>query len=186
MKASFKYGVLILAIFTFFSFSGMHKFYVSVTNVNYSEKDQAFQITSRIFIDDLEDVLSERYGVTANLATGEELERADSYIKKYFLQKFVAEINGNKVDYTFLGKTYDNDVVIIYLELSNIKLSETESIAIQNEILTDLFDEQQNIVHFKWKGQKKSFVLIRENNKGMLNLWPTLKDWLKKELFFHD
>ena len=91
-----------------------------------------------------------------------------------------------KVELKHIRKTYDNDVVIIYLELSNIKLSETESIAIQNEILTDLFEEQQNIIHFKWKGQKKSFVLIRENNKGMLNLWPTLKDWLKKELFFHD
>ena len=42
--------------------------------------------------------------------------------------------------------------------------------SVQNEILTDLFDEQKNIVHVKWKENKKSFVLIRENNKGMLNL----------------
>jgi len=34
----------------------------------------------------------------------------------------------------------------------------------------DLFEEQKNILHFKIKDQKKSFVLIRENNKGMLNL----------------
>ncbi|PRX53049.1 DUF6702 family protein [Flagellimonas meridianipacifica] len=170
MRTSVRNSLFVLTVFAFLSFSVAHKFYVSVTHVKYSEKDTAFQITSRVFIDDLEDLLSERFGVTAKLATNDELENANTYIKRYFLQKFVVEINGEKVDYDFLGKTYDNDVVILYLEIPNIQLSETKSIAIQNEILTDLFDEQQNIVHFKWKGQKKSFVLIRENNKGMLNL----------------
>lgn len=170
MKTSIRNSFFALAIFALLSFSVAHKFYVSVTNVKYSEKDTAFQITSRIFIDDMEELLSERFDITAKLATGEELENAQDYIKRYFLQKFVVEINGEKVDYTFLGKTYDDDVIILYLEIPDVKLSETESIAIQNEILTDLFDEQQNIVHFKCKGQKKSFVLIRENNKGMLNL----------------
>nr|WP_299339831.1 DUF6702 family protein [Allomuricauda sp.] len=147
-----------------------HKFYVSVTNVRYSEKDASFQITTRIFIDDLEAVLKERYGITSNLATPKESNIADEYIKKYFRTKFVIELDGKKVDYEFLGKTYDNDVVLCYLELPKIELSELKSISVQNEILTDLFEEQQNIVHFKWKGKKKSFVLIRENNKGMLNL----------------
>nr|WP_299000690.1 DUF6702 family protein [uncultured Allomuricauda sp.] len=170
MKTRIKYIFFTLAIIGFLSFSVAHKFYVSVTNVKYSEKDAAFQITSRVFIDDMEDLLSERFGITAKLATNDELDDANTYIQRYFLQKFVVEINGEKVDYDFLGKTYDNDVVILYLEIPNVQLSETKSIAIQNEILTDLFDEQQNIVHFKCKGQKKSFVLIRENNKGMLNL----------------
>jgi len=170
MKTYIKYSLLGITILAFFSFSQIHKFYLSVTNITYSEKDAAFQITSRIFIDDLEEVLSERYGITTDLASDEESEIADSYIKKYFMTKLIIEINDEKVDYQFLGKTYDNDVVVFFLELPNIQLSETESIAIQNEILTDLFEEQQNIVHFKWKGKKKSFVLIKENNKGMLNL----------------
>ena len=170
MRIPFKSGLYAIVIFTLLSSSVAHKFYVSVTNVNYSQKDTAFQITSRVFIDDLEDVLSERYDIKAKLATAEEAKVASEYIEKYFKTKFVVEINGEKVDYNFLGKSYDNDVVICYLELPNIELSETKSIAIQNEILTDLFEEQQNIVHFKWKGQKKSFVLIRDNNKGMLNL----------------
>jgi uncharacterized protein YuzE len=80
------------------------------------------------------------------------------------------ELDGEPANYTFLGKRYDTDVVICYLEISNVNLSETKTMSVQNEILTDLFDEQKNIVHVKWKKNKKSFVLIRENNKGMLNL----------------
>ncbi|MDF0715572.1 hypothetical protein PY092_05390 [Muricauda sp. 334s03] len=165
-----KMMVLPLAILMFLSFSSTHKFYVSVTNIVYSEDDSAFQITSRIFIDDLDKLLKERYGVEAKLATPNESKIADEYIGKYFRSKFLVQLDGEVVSYNFLGKRYDNDVVICYLEIPNVKLSEVKTMSIQNEVLMDLFDEQKNVVHIKWKGNKRSFVLIRENNKGMLNL----------------
>lgn len=164
-----KVALLLLVILSL-SFTATHKFYVSVTNMVYSEKDSAFQITSRIFIDDLEQVLEERYGINAELATENEAKLADEYIQKYFKAKFAIELDDEIVKYSFLGKRYDNDVVICYLEVTDVNLKDLKTIAIQNEILTDLFEEQQNVVHIKWEGQKKSFVLIRENNKGMLNL----------------
>ena len=55
--------ILPLAMLLFLSFSSAHKFYVSVTNIVYSEEDSAFQITSRVFIDDLDKLLEERYGI---------------------------------------------------------------------------------------------------------------------------
>ena len=45
-------GICILFLLS--SFTGAHKFYVSVTNVAYSEEEASLQIISRIFIDDLE------------------------------------------------------------------------------------------------------------------------------------
>ena len=48
---------IFLLVLPLLAFSVAHKFYVSVTNINYSEKDDAFQVTTRIFIDDLEEVL---------------------------------------------------------------------------------------------------------------------------------
>ncbi|MEZ4811772.1 MAG: DUF6702 family protein [Allomuricauda sp.] len=165
-----KRTLLLLSVTLFLSFSAAHKFYVSVTNMVYSEKDASFQITSRIFIDDMEDLLEERYGIQAKLATPDEAKIADAYIEKYIRAKFVVELNGKVADYTYLGKRYDNDVIICYLEVPKVDISALKTLSVQNEILTDLFEEQQNIVHVKWNGQKKSFVLIKENNKGMLNL----------------
>ena len=165
MNVRIKYALMAVALLALKTFVTFHKLYISVTHLNYSEKDTAFQITSRIFIDDLEAVLLERYGITSNLNTAKESKLTEEYIGKYFNTKFVIEINGKKAAYKFLGKRYENDVVLCFLELPNIKLSDTKSISVQNEILTDLFDEQQNIVHFKWKGKKKSFVLINQNNK---------------------
>ncbi|MCE2611467.1 hypothetical protein LVD13_00685 [Flavobacteriaceae bacterium D16] len=147
-----------------------HKFYVSVTHVNYVEKQDAFQITTRIFIDDLEALLLERYDIKAGLATPEELSAADDYIEKYLRTKLLFRFNGEIQKYAFLGKRYDNDVIICYLEITQVNLPELQSLEVQNEILTDLFEEQQNLVHLNISGKKKSFVLIKENNKGMLNL----------------
>ena len=164
----FKKGLLVLLI-PLLAFT-THKFYVSVTNVNYAEQEDALQITSRIFIDDLEEIMQQRYDFNAQLATEDESEMADNYIEKYFRTKFVVKLNGEYVDYAFLGKKYDNDIIICYLELPDINLPTLTSIEIKNELLTDLFDEQQNVVHFKINGIKKSFVLVKDNNKGMLNL----------------
>lgn len=161
---------LLLLVIPLFAFSVMHKFYVSVTNIQYSEKDNSLQITSRIFIDDLENVLEERYGVEMNLATMKESEEANFYIEKYMRSKLVISADGTTKDFVFLGKKYDNDLIICYLEVEDIDLPKRETLAVENDILTDLFDEQQNIVHFRINGEKKSFVLVKENNKGMLNL----------------
>ena len=161
---------LFILILPLLAFTVAHKFYVSVTNISYSEKDRSLQITSRIFIDDFEQVLLERYGIEAHLTTDSESALTDEYIEKYLKTKFLMFVDGEQRQYSFLGKKYDNDIMICYLEVPEVAIDIIKSIEVQNELLTDLFDEQQNVVHFKIKGKKKSFVLIRENNKGMLNL----------------
>ena len=158
--------ILFLSLITM---AGAHKFYVSVTNVEYAEKDQAFQITSRLFIDDLETALNARYEVDAKLATEQEIEQSNELIKKYLNTKVSIKINGQERNFVFLGKEYKDDLVVCYMEISDIVLDELKSIEIRNDLLTEFFEEQQNVVHLKIGESKKSFILVRENNKGMLN-----------------
>ncbi|WP_339715665.1 DUF6702 family protein [uncultured Kriegella sp.] len=169
IKNLLKQGILVLVL-PLMAFTIAHKFYISVTNVGYSETDDALQITTRIFIDDFEDLLQKRYGFKAKLDTDKELELTDEYIEKYLSTKFVVTINGEVKKFDFLGKEYEDDIMICYLEITNIDFPSIKTIALTNEILMDLFDDQKNLVHFKIKGKKTSFVLIKENNKGMLNL----------------
>ncbi len=164
-----KKGLFLLAL-PLFAFVMAHKFYISVTNIGYSEKEDALQITCRIFIDDLESVLEERYDFKAYLATDKESETANGFIERYLKTKFAIQIDDSDMAYDFLGKKYDNDVVICYIEVPKIDLKNKNSIRIRNEVLTDLFDEQQNIVHFRINGKKKSFVLTKSDTNGMLNL----------------
>ncbi len=161
---------LLILLLPLFAFTSAHKFYVSVTNVGYSEKDDALQITSRVFIDDLDELLKERYDIDAQLSTDAESEFSDEYLEKYLRAKFSVEINEKTATYKLIGRKYDNDVCIFYLEIEAVELETLNSIQIENQLLTDMFDEQQNVLHFKINGKKKSFVLIKSDTKGMLKL----------------
>ncbi len=165
----FKKGFLILVL-PLFAFTVAHKFYISVTHVGYSEKEDALQITTRVFIDDINTVLSERYGISSKLGSDDASKIDDEYFEKYLRTKFLVEINEKTVQYEIIGKKYDDDMIICYLEVPKINLPKVTSIAIVTEMLTDLFDEQQNVVHIKLMDKKKSFVLLKTDAKGMLNL----------------
>jgi len=162
--------LLVLLILPLFAFAGAHKFYISVTNVNYSEKDEAIQIITRVFIDDMNAVLKERYGYTANLGTEKENDVDKDFLVKYLRTKFLVEVNSKNVTYDFIGHKYDSDMVICYLEVPNVPLATLKQIGITDEVLTDIYDDQQNVVHMKVKGKKKSHVLVKSRPKGMLNL----------------
>lgn len=165
----FKKSFLILLL-PILAFTVAHKFYLSVTNIVYSEKDDALQITTRIFIEDLERVLEERYDIKTYLDSDKESKLANEYIEKYLRTKFVIQIDGENRSYNFLGKKYDTDIVLCFMEVPKVDLPKIKVIQVQNEVLTDIFDEQQNVVHFKINGKKKSFVLTKSDTKGMLNL----------------
>ncbi len=165
----FRKSALILLL-PLMAFATVHEFYLSVTHIDYSEKDDALQITARVFIDDLEKALQERYGEHGRLATESESPRSNALIEKYFKAKFSMEIDRKQREFDYLGKEYDTDMVICYLEIPNAGLAKAKTVQVKNEILTDVFDNQQNIVHFKIIGKRKSFVLVKGNDKGTLNL----------------
>ena len=45
--------LFLILILPLFAFTTMHKYYVSVTQINYLQEKQSVQLISRIFIDDL-------------------------------------------------------------------------------------------------------------------------------------
>ncbi|RZS91948.1 DUF6702 family protein [Aquimarina brevivitae] len=159
-------GSLIVLVTLFTSFTVLHKFYVSVTQIEYDAEEESLQIISRIFIDDIEDLIQVRYDESIVLSPVKESEKVNAYVENYFSQKFELQVNGTPVDYTFLGKEYKEDMMICYLEVKNIKA--LHSITVKNLILTDLFEEQKNIVHLKKGEQRKSLMLESGNGSGML------------------
>jgi hypothetical protein len=162
-----KYIIILLIAITTLSFTAEHKFFVSVTQIDYIEASQSVQITSKLFIDDIERLLRERYEATITLSEANEPKIVNYYMDRYLKEKIAITINNKPVVINFLGKEYEDDIMVCYLEIQDVNSIET--FQIQNTILFDLFEDQQNIVRTKIKGKNKSFILIKENDKGMLN-----------------
>jgi SUMO ligase MMS21 Smc5/6 complex component len=130
-------------------------------------ESESLQIITQIFIDDVEETLRNRYNATVSLGTPKETESDKVLLKEYILQKLKIEVNGAPVTLNYLGREYDMDMVKAYIEVTGIR--SVNSIAIENKILMDQYDEQQNIIHFKTQKRRKSLILDRDNPKGMLN-----------------
>jgi len=156
---------VILTLFT--SSSEKHKYYVSVTEIKYAEEQQSLQIVSHIFIDDFEKLLRERYDKSIVLDPDSDSKRVENYMERYLANKLKIKVNDNALHFKFIGKDYKDDITYCYLEIENI--SEIKSIEVTNSVLFDIFTNQQNIVRLKLLNRNKSFLLIPDNDKCMLN-----------------
>lgn len=158
---------LFFLIIPLFAFTSVHKYYISVTQINFIEEKQSVQITTRIFIDDFESLLRERYDESITLAGKDEANTTDIYIDRYLKEKLKIKINDKDANLIFIGKEYDVDIMKCYLEIEGV--NSIESIEIKNRVLFDLYEDQQNIVKTKINSKQKSFILISQNDKAVLN-----------------
>lgn len=161
----FKKIIVILLVLPLFAFT-MHKYYVSLCEIEYLKEKQSVQITLGVFIEDLEFILNKNSGKQLNLGSKTEAGNIDDYYKKYLNEHLLFTINGKNLPYKFIGKEYDGDIVRFYLEINNIK--ELKSIAVTNNILIQEFDNQKNIVKIKVKDFNKTFYLNKSNDKSLL------------------
>lgn len=139
-----------------------HKFYVSVTEVAYVNEKKSVQIITRIFIDDLENALRQRYNKHLTFAPENEAEEVEIYLERYLKDKISIQINDKIVAVKYVGREYDNDIVFCYLEITDVK--EIKSFQISNKVLFESFDDQQNIVKLKINDQNKSVILINQSD----------------------
>jgi len=149
------------------AFTTVHKYYVSVTKVEYVKEKESVQIISRIFIDDFEKLLRERYDEKITLDVEDEISTVNMYIERYLKDKLQININDKFENFNFVGKEYDEDIIFCYLEIEGIK--EIKSFEITNRILMDIFEEQENIIRTNINGKNKSLLLRKGNDKGVLN-----------------
>jgi len=159
--------VLLLLAFSFFSFTSIHKYYISVTQVEYVKDKKSVQIISRVFIDDLEKALRHNYDENITLDENNDTEVTNAYLEKYINTNLKVSINKQPATLQFVGKEYDGDIVRFYLEVVGIQ--NVKSLEVSNEMLFAVCPDQQNIVKTKINSKQKSFILTTKNNSALLN-----------------
>ncbi|MFD1096717.1 DUF6702 family protein [Salegentibacter chungangensis] len=160
--------VLLTCFMLFSSFKASdHKYYLSVTEIEYKSDKQALQIISRVFIDDFEEVLQKRYNKEIKLIAKNEEGNVRQAIERYLAKKLHIKTDGKELQLNYLGKEYENDQLVLYIEVE--KVAAFKEIEVENLILTDLFDDQQNVVHVKVEEELKSMLLDRDAPMERLN-----------------
>lgn len=162
----FKKIIVFLLFITLFSSFVMHKFYVSICQINYAQEKKMLQITTRIFVDDLNSILNSKYHQKTYLGETNESENDIALLKKYLNEKIQFKVNGVIKNLYFANKEMEGNVLICYLSIKDV--AKIKSLEIQNSVLHDYTEEQQNIIQTKIYNKKESFVFTSGNAKTML------------------
>jgi len=166
MKKRLTYFFIVILFLSLTAFS-LHKFYMGVFQVNYAAEKKMIQITSRIFIDDLNNGMEKKYHQKTFVGTDKETQADIDLLKKYLSENFAIKINGQSKPITFLSKEVEsNDVLVCYSRIKDINTFKT--IEILNTILLDWNAEQQNITHISAFGTKKSVLFTESSRKELL------------------
>jgi hypothetical protein len=156
-------GLLFLTITAF----GIHKFYMGVYQINYAPEKKMLQITSRIFVDDLNNALEKKYHKKTFLGTEKESAVDVELLKKYLIEHFAIKVNGQSKQITFLSKEMEaGDVLVCYSRIAAI--DKIKTLEILNAVLVDWNTEQQNITHVSVLGVKKSVLFTASTRKEVL------------------
>lgn len=139
-------------------FNDDHKFYVSVSNITFSEKDQALRMVSRFFIDDLQLLMKQRYDTEIELTTEADQKPVINLLQRYLSSKTELYVNREEKTLDVLGYEYDVDQIVVYTEIPDVK--QVNRLSLRFEVLFDMFSEQKNMVHIDYAGEKRTMLLL--------------------------
>ena len=152
--------MILSLVYTFLFWA--HPIHISVTEINYSEKSKSLQITSRIFIDELElGVRAQRRAPELDILDPPPGLTTEQLIKDYYSLHFKVKIDGKPVKLNYLGHEKEDISLISYIEIENVKKIKT--VEVLNSLITEIHDDQSNLVHITYKSPVKSARLTREN-----------------------
>lgn len=142
-----------------------HDFHSSISEVNFNESSKSFEISLRVFTDDLELALSRQNHKEVKIdKSNKHHSLIIAYLKEHF---FLSNAKAQKYEMVFVGKELESDVTWLYFE---IPVKNLRNMTLQNSILTEIYDDQTNLVNLTVKKYKKTFVFRRGEVAGTFSL----------------
>jgi len=156
----------LLVLFLGLLFPNLHPFHSSVTEMTYNQTDQSWEISIRLFQDDLEQTISSNLGKKFRMVPGDAAsEKAlDAYLRKHFRFHAGKQIT---TPYRWLGTEQQQDAIWVYLEIPT--KSDLVGSYLENSIFLDEFDDQTNLVSWSFQSQKKSYLFRKTQEVQQLS-----------------
>lgn len=143
--------------------AGRHPLHLSSTELNCNPKTNTVEVSCRIFTDDFEEALDKKYKMKPDLSSTTRHKEMEGIIGKYMAAHFQLAANGKPVHLNYLGFENDKEAVVVYLE--SAKISGLRKLETTCTVLYDHFDDQTNIFHVTFNGNRKSSKLTYPENK---------------------
>lgn len=139
----------------------LHPIYVSVTEIEFDEKDKALEIMMRVNGEDLEATLRDKVDQpNFDIIEPENKPIIDKLVREYMKDHFKVTLDNKPQKVTYLGHERDMDTFVLYIQVSNVKKWRT--IQVFNNILMEIHEDQSNLVHVNVGDEVRSLRLTKE------------------------
>jgi len=150
----------ILFFMIVFSGNAMHPIHVTVTNIEFNLKEKAFDVSIKLFSDDLEGVILKNNNVSLNLGKPDEIKDADKFIEEYVRKNFSLLVNDDKFankKLKIVKRETNEGSLWLYFTYSLSKKIET--LQVVNSLLNDYYPDMTNLVIIKINDSETGYTL---------------------------
>lgn len=160
---------LILSILLSFAplLASAHKSFISIANMEYNERHKEIEVSLKLTAHDFEHILEKKYGKQIHIENVMEGSDVDQFIIEYVKKHFSVMSGAEKTTLNYIGKEVTvKDELFFYFTIENVK--NPAKIVVRNTFLFEIFEQQQNIIHYKLKGNTKSLTLVSLIKEGTI------------------
>ena len=150
----------------------LHPVYVSMTNMDVDTQKGDIEVSIRIFTDDLETVLHNKYNVHSWIGTESEHVDSRRLLIQYVNERFKIVVNNSDEPVSLVTDSITIVGDMLWFNMSGSARQAIAAMEINNRLLTDFFPSQKNlmIVGTGENEREKGFNLDRRNYKVELSL----------------
>jgi hypothetical protein len=149
------------------SIPDFHPYFVSVTEINHNATDKTLEISCKLFTDDFEKALADKYKMKVDLSAPKDKKTTNRIITEYIKNHLSIKADGKVVNFNYVGFEKEDEAVFSYFQIDNI--TSVKRIDITNSILYEEHDTQINIMHVSVGGNRKSTKLDYPNTQAVFN-----------------
>ncbi|MEO7987978.1 MAG: DUF6702 family protein [Chryseolinea sp.] len=155
--------ILLACLLSLVSFHPLH---VTVTEIEFDEKEKRLEIMMRVFADDLETTMRKQFNQPELDIIRPKGTTVDQMMTEYLKNHLKISLEGKPQKVTYLGHEIEGEAFIFYIEVSNVKKLKT--ISVSNDILMEIHNDQSNLVHVTVRGTVRSLRLTTEKASDKL------------------
>lgn len=144
--------------------NSMHPVHVTVTNMDFNAKQRSFDISIKIFADDVEGAIQKKQNVSLFLGKSNENKEADKYLEEYIRNNFNLSINSDKFaerKLKMVRKEMSEGAAWLYFTYSIS--GKIKTLQVQNSLLNDYYPDMTNLVIIKVNETETGYSLNKGN-----------------------
>ncbi len=152
-------------VFPLSAFAPKHDFHTAIIQLNWNKSENTLEAGIRVFKDDLEKALALAYKMDKI-----EIDASNNHrekISEYLSKKLHIKGTGGKIGPVMVGKEIEADIVWLYCEWNNPP-RHNQKMLFECHLLTEVFNDQANIINYQNGNQKATYLLDRANNEAVL------------------